>query len=108
MSKTIQISNENVSTDISSTCTKKLEEQNLDDFLQNWDDSDNEDVSDQEDSTENEKLKSKSEASVSSKKDNSGATDQKKYISTYCKDKPKYGGLGTKKQKCIERKCKFS
>jgi len=26
----------------------------------------------------------------------------------YCKDKPKYGGLGTKKQKCIERKCKFS
>ena len=26
----------------------------------------------------------------------------------YCKDKPKYGGLGIKKQKCIRRKCKFS
>ena len=26
----------------------------------------------------------------------------------YCKDKPKYGGLGIKKQKCIERKCKLN
>jgi len=25
----------------------------------------------------------------------------------YCKDKPKYGGQGIKKQKCIERKCKL-